>query len=82
MLDKHILRHLLILKAKKEEISYNFTLYMIPLTVVHVNLLYIFWIGFLNCSLCAHYFTQYKLNRNELNIKQIISLFSHNQFTL
>jgi len=47
MLDKHILRHLLILKVTKEEKSYNFTLYMIPLTVVHVNLLYIFCRGFL-----------------------------------
>ena len=78
MLDKHILRHLLILKMTKEKISYNFTLYTIPLTAAHVNLWYTIWRHFLNCSLCAHYFTQYQPNRNELNVNWIISLFSHN----
>jgi len=53
VLDKHILRHLLNLKVKKEEKSYKFTLYMIPLTVVHVNLLYTFWRGLLIAD-CVH----------------------------
>jgi len=78
MLDKYILRHLLILKVTKEEkILQLYSLHdstdscPCQFTVHILERLS-------HCSLRAHYFTQYQLNINELNVNWIISLFSHN----